>query len=272
MGLAQYSGLISTHYGAATSRCKFWAGIVGKEWAPPRGCLQGDPLSVMLALVLTALLILELRATCPCVASWDIDAFVDDVTVTTESTADLSTVAIAFEKVLCRAGLQLNWNKSLWSSTDVRVTQRALQVGDSQLQYSDRLEVLGIDINLSGNEKDISQRDRGRFDQAKTRLVRARRIPGPVPNRANIVAAAALSLVAWNPFGPSLTPKVLAAFRAQVGQAVQGDQNWRGETAKEVFYSLICAGHRTDPMLLRLYQICVMIFEAFKQCPELIAR
>eukprot|EP00971_Amphidinium_carterae_P162599 3223339-Amphidinium_carterae.1 len=80
-------------------------GILGGEWDTERGCLQGDPISVMCSLVLSLLLIHELRSVV--CGDWDSSAYLDDMTLTAHSPEKLQELSLAFDQVLTRALMQL---------------------------------------------------------------------------------------------------------------------------------------------------------------------
>eukprot|EP00971_Amphidinium_carterae_P345952 6487162-Amphidinium_carterae.1 len=267
MGLSAYADLICSHYAATTTRCKFWLGLLGEEWSTERGCLQGDPISVACSLILAMVLLRELRERAP--GEWQVDAFVDDMTLTATSAEEMERVVHVFEKVLEEAGLRVNWEKSLWTTTSKEANHAPIQCGGGRLWYSPRAQILGVDFCFGDDDKEPSARDRERLDVAKARLTRAQRIPGALKYRAALIGSAVMSGIAWNPLGPQSTAKAIGAFRVQTGLALQGKGNWKGETAKEIFYSLQCPGHRVDPLLVRLYQCCMLCFELMAQDPTL---
>ena len=243
---------------------KYHSGILGPAWRPCRGIPQHDPCGVVMANWYMMVLVRHANVStftdsdqemwagaCGC------HVFLDDVTLVADSHQRLQNKITALADAMQRVGLVINTTKSGWLSTKALDEHQKIQLHGYDIPRVEGVTLLGVD--LIGQHEDEQTKASKRLATCKARLERIPRLPIGEDARAHLVAASALSPLAYMPIGS--WAKLDGRWTRRVSCVLKkcNPNQWIAETAMEVLYFTMHAGHLLAYPWTRWYQVAKLV-------------
>ena len=163
MGLPpQLAQLWQAQYQRHSTRHRYPGSTLGKEYSPPRGIAQGDPLAVLMANAQLSLLPRVLEHEGDSLADLQQWWYLDDSTLLGSSQ---NTIRHAFDCLVEAFNIQalkISIPKTVYF---VHTPGESIQVGQHSIVGTNRLEILGEDVHVPGAHLINKQTSKGRPDE-----------------------------------------------------------------------------------------------------------
>ena len=238
------------------------AGHVGEHFSSTNGIIQGCPISVLL---LNLLMNVWSRASMAASSSVVPQVFADDAGVISTTAAGIASVLHltgSFAKVTQQ---KLNVGKSkAWCTAESSQQQLSnLSIGDESLEVVKSSRVLGVQISVRRNCKNIVARER--LQKGIEIAKRIRWAPLPLHARANLIACM-VGPVALYAFAAGGFPRSLVnSLQVAVTSALWGHK--RRARCKEIVLTLFAKGHLVDPVQIAGYQCLLQMRRLMQNDP-----
>ena len=274
---AELIQLLSSLYTNLSYHNKYHSGILGPAWRPGRGIPQGDPCAVLIANWYMMILIQHARVC-------DLDpgdlavpqgemgshVFLDDVTLIANSHPQLQRKVTSLAAAMQRVGLTINAAKSGWISARNEGRDLHIAIDGVEIPRLEGVTLLGVDLagQHDGNLTKASQR----FQTCRERLERIPRLPVGEDVRAHLIAASALSPMAYMPIGAWV--KLDKRWMRRIACVLKrcNPNQWVAETAMEILFFTMHAGHLLAYPWSRWYQLSKLITQAHQLASALITK